>query len=70
MNRGDRGQFSCLHKHRTCRGRRAYQRRHAITAQTRTTAAVLEGIEAIVLRTDLTLRKEILWESETMTNGD
>ena len=25
----------------------------------------LEGIEAIVLRTDLTLRKEILWESET-----
>jgi hypothetical protein len=29
----------------------------------------LEGIEAIVLRTDLTLRKEILWESETMTNG-
>jgi hypothetical protein len=25
----------------------------------------LEGIEAIVLRTDLTLRKEIPWESET-----
>ena len=25
----------------------------------------LEGIEAIVLRTDLTLGKEILWESET-----
>ncbi len=24
----------------------------------------LEGIEAIVLRTDLRLRKEILWESE------
>ena len=26
---------------------------------------LLEGIEAIVLRTDLTLRKEILLESET-----
>ena len=30
----------------------------------------LEGIEAIVLRTDLTLRKEIMWESETATDAE
>jgi|KBSSwiStaDraftv2_1062776.scaffolds.fasta_scaffold134492_4 hypothetical protein len=30
----------------------------------------LEGIEAIVLRTDLTLRKEILWESERATDAE
>ncbi len=29
-----------------------------------------EGIGAIVLRTDLTLRKEILWESETASDAE
>jgi len=29
----------------------------------------LEGIEAIVLRTDLTLGKEILWESKRATDA-
>src|SRR5215204_338479 len=41
MSRGDRGVFRCIHKLRTSRGHRPEQRRHATTAQSRSTAAVL-----------------------------